>query len=107
MIYYVIYMVMYSTQDVHGLYRTIMIATIKPYFDMMLEWVSFGRVRDPYGEFFVLEHAEYTKDDLKSDMNDAYWESKFTVASEGARSIPECLAAISDKIFLTGKVLSM
>ena len=64
-------------------------AACQPYFEMLGFWVLQGEVRDPYGEFMVLEHGTIAKDRLHVEYNDAYWERRYTVCQDNIPSFLE------------------
>lgn len=77
-------------------------AACEPYFDMLASWVLCGEVRDPYGEFMVVEHESIAKDRLHVEYNDAYWENRYTVSQENIPSFLEhvCKTQDSDNLVL-------
>ncbi|RMZ99511.1 gamma-tubulin complex component [Brachionus plicatilis] len=77
--------------------------TSRPYFEMLQDWIFKGQINDPYNEFMISEDKDITKEKLKDDFNEKFWEKKYSINSQ---NIPKFLAAISEKILLTGKYLN-
>ena len=48
-----------------------------PYMGMLNNWIHYGIIKDPYEEFLIRERKECTKENLKQDFNDNYWEQRF------------------------------
>lgn len=76
----------------------------RPYFDILKAWVCHGLLDDPYNEFMVQERPSISKDKVKDDFNDLYWEQRYTLQSD---SVPTFLQPFAEKILLTGKYLNV
>ena len=76
-------------------------AACQPYFEMLSHWVFQGEVKDPYGEFMVLEHGTIAKDRLHVEYNDAYWERRYTVCQENIPSFLEQVIIIHPFLLCT------
>lgn len=70
---------------------------------MLQDWIFKGQINDPYNEFMISEDKDITKEKLKEDFNEKFWEKKYSINSQ---NIPKFLASISEKILLTGKYLN-
>lgn len=70
---------------------------------MLQDWIFKGQINDPYNEFMVSEDKDITKEKLKDDFNEKFWEKKYSISSQNT---PKFLAVISEKILLTGKYLN-
>mmetsp|Transcript_24128 Transcript_24128/g.42831 ORF Transcript_24128/g.42831 Transcript_24128/m.42831 type:complete len:865 (-) Transcript_24128:61-2655(-) len=75
-----------------------------PYTRMLSKWVHEGTVEDPYEEFFIQEHKEYSKDRVDQDFNDSYWELRFVVRAD---QVPLFLSKQVNKVLMTGKYLNV
>jgi len=53
----------------------------KPYVEMLRDWVSSGRLVDPYEELLVKESKFIDRGILDMDYVDEYWERRYTVRS--------------------------
>lgn len=63
------------------LYSTLLRAAGTPYVGMVREWISTGRLVDPYEELCVKESKFIDKGILEMDYTDEYWERRYTVSS--------------------------
>lgn len=70
---------------------------------MLQDWIFKGQINDPYNEFMISEDKDITKEKLKDDFNEKFWEKKYSISSQ---NIPKFLAVTSEKILLTGKYLN-
>ena len=52
-------------------------------------------MKDPYGEFFVVEREDLKKENINEDYNDVYWEERFTLLNE---NLPSFIANFGEKI---------
>eukprot|EP01119_Soliformovum_irregulare_P025485 TRINITY_DN9459_c0_g1_i1.p1 TRINITY_DN9459_c0_g1~~TRINITY_DN9459_c0_g1_i1.p1 ORF type:complete len:506 (+),score=121.48 TRINITY_DN9459_c0_g1_i1:102-1619(+) len=75
-----------------------------PLFEMLEEWIYWGKINDPHREFFIQEHLEMEKENLNEDYNDEYWEQRYTLKQE---QLPTFLSKYSERILVTGKYLSV
>lgn len=106
----------------HEFCLKLMQAACEPYFQILERWLYLGIIEDPYGEFFV-EDTENKNDqgfcvgifsshrsnhtDLQSQSNvdiEAFWRRRFTCDDT---KVPNFLRSKQDKIFETGKYLSV
>jgi gamma-tubulin complex component 2 len=76
----------------------------KPYFKMLQQWVCRGILDDPYKEFMIQEKSNITKDKVKDDFNDVYWEQRYTLHHH---TVPSFLEPYKEKILLAGKYLNV
>jgi gamma-tubulin complex component 2 len=74
-----------------------------PYLTMLEDWIYKGQICDPYREFMIYEDKEITKDKLKDEFNEKFWDKKY-IANRA--NTPKFLEALSDKILLTGKYIN-
>jgi gamma-tubulin complex component 2 len=75
-----------------------------PYTRMLSKWVHEGTVEDPYDEFFVQEHKEFSKDSVAQDFNNTYWMLRFVVRDD---QVPLFLNKQVQKVLMTGKYLNV
>jgi gamma-tubulin complex component 2 len=61
------------------LYGKLMQAAGRPYVDMVLMWISTGRLIDPHEEQCVKESKFIDRGTLEVDYTDEYWERRYTV----------------------------
>jgi gamma-tubulin complex component 2 len=61
-------------------YGTLLSAAGIPYAQMLREWITTGRLHDPYEEFCVKESKFISKGILEVDYTDEYWERRYTVS---------------------------
>jgi gamma-tubulin complex component 2 len=87
-----------------SLYTHLLVHASIPYFDMLNAWLSQGVLRDVHGEFQICEHTERSKENVRKDFNDTYWDERYTVRQE---KVPIFLAGVSEKILTTGKYLNV
>ncbi|KAF9004596.1 gamma-tubulin complex component protein [Cyathus striatus] len=112
-------------------YGSLLKAAGKPYVDMLRQWVSTGRLVDPYEELLVKESKFINRGILEMDYTDEYWERRYTLrdgstatASKrhqagvppprspggrlpGGACIPPILEGWKHKILLAGKYLNV
>jgi gamma-tubulin complex component 2 len=62
-----------------AIYGTLLKAAGKPYVDMIRDWVTTGKLEDPYEEFLVKESKFINRGILEIDYTDEYWERRYTV----------------------------
>jgi len=63
------------------IYGTLLRAAGKPYVDMIKDWVSTGKLVDPYEELLVKESKFINREILEMDYTDEYWERRYTVSA--------------------------
>lgn len=61
-------------------YGTLLSAAGIPYAQMLRDWITTGRLQDPYEEFCVKESKFISKGILEVDYTDEYWERRYTVS---------------------------
>jgi gamma-tubulin complex component 2 len=71
---------------------------------MLEQWIYQGVVQDPYDEFQIKSRDELTKDNLRRDFNDTYWDERYTIRPD---KLPLFLESVSEKILTTGKYLNV
>lgn len=76
--------------------------TAVPFLDMLDAWVHKGVLRDPYGEFMVVERPGASRDDLVTDFNCQYWQRRFVLAPA---HLPTFLELHAEQVLTTGKSL--
>ena len=97
-------MFIYRNSTTKELYAYLLSEAAKPYFGILKEWVCHGVLSDPYHEFMIQERPSLTKDRLKDDFNDVYWEQRYTLHQD---AVPSFLEPYKEKILLTGKYLNV
>ncbi|KXN93348.1 Spindle pole body component alp4 [Leucoagaricus sp. SymC.cos] len=124
------------TQNMSGdpsastIYGTLLKAAGKPYVDMVRDWVSTGKLVDPYEELLVKESKFINRGILEIDYTDEYWERRYTLRDgstsasskrsqagvpplrpngrlPGGACIPPLLEGWKHKILLAGKYLNV
>lgn len=53
-----------------------------PYFSILRKWIFSGVLEDPFNEFFIKENRQCKKENIGLDLNDRYWEERFTFRDE-------------------------
>ena len=75
-----------------------------PYFVTLRSWIHYGEIVDPYDEFMIQERKGVSKEQLREDFNDVYWEQRYTLRRD---TIPAFLLPFAEKILLAGKYLNV
>ncbi|KAF8837393.1 hypothetical protein BDN67DRAFT_973022 [Paxillus ammoniavirescens] len=111
-------------------YGTLLNAAGVPYAEMLREWITTGRLQDPYEEFCVKESKFISKGILEVDYTDEYWERRYTLRDgstlsskrqhtgvppprtpggrlPGGACIPPSLEGWKHKVLLAGKYLNV
>ncbi|KIJ60788.1 hypothetical protein HYDPIDRAFT_160465 [Hydnomerulius pinastri MD-312] len=111
-------------------YGTLMGAAGAPYVEMLREWITTGRLQDPYEELCVKESKFISKGILEIDYTDEYWERRYTLRDgstssskrqhagvppprtpggrlPGGACIPPLLEGWKHKVLLAGKYLNV
>ncbi|KAG0201273.1 hypothetical protein BGX28_005846 [Mortierella sp. GBA30] len=86
------------------LYGFILSKASVPYINMLESWIHKGEIRDPYEEFMIVESSKVSKESIKEDFNDAYWEQRYTIRE---KYVPSFLVPLQTKILLAGKYLNV
>ncbi|KAJ3307096.1 Gamma-tubulin complex component 2 [Kappamyces sp. JEL0829] len=87
-----------------ALYSHLLSECAKPFFGILKKWICNGVLDDPYHEFMIQERASLSKDRLKDDFNDVYWEQRYSLYDD---AVPTFLEPYKEKILLTGKYLNV
>ncbi|KAJ3051926.1 hypothetical protein HK097_007075, partial [Rhizophlyctis rosea] len=88
-----------SDQISKNIYSHLLSASAVPYFETLRKWIHFGEVLDPYDEFMIQERKGLSKEQLKEDFNDVYWEQRYTLRED---AVPGFLEGWKEKILLAG-----
>ncbi|KIK96610.1 hypothetical protein PAXRUDRAFT_138061 [Paxillus rubicundulus Ve08.2h10] len=114
----------------YKVYGTLLSAAGVPYAEMLREWITTGRLQDPYEEFCVKESKFISKGILEVDYTDEYWERRYTLRDgstlsskrqhtgvppprtpggrlPGGACIPPSLEGWKHKVLLAGKYLNV
>lgn len=110
----------YSTDPrTHDFCLKLMQAASEPYFEILERWLYLGVIEDPYGEFFIedTENKSDTRGLFSNSSNnrannqnlynidiDTFWRKRFT---RDDSKVPDFLISKQEKIFDTGKYLSV
>lgn len=110
----------YSTDPrTHDFCLKLMQAASEPYFEILERWLYLGVIEDPYGEFFIedTENKSDTRGLFSNSSNnrannqntynldiDTFWRKRFT---RDDSKVPDFLKSKQEKIFDTGKYLSV
>ena len=87
-----------------ALHAHILSAAAVPYLASLRSWINYGEINDPYEEFMVAERKSVTKENIRDDFNDVYWEQRYSLRQE---AIPSFLYVLGDKVLLAGKYLNV
>ena len=49
---------------------------------MLKKWIFCGTLEDPFNEFFVKENRNHKKENVERDLNDKYWDERFTFRAD-------------------------
>eukprot|EP01080_Neovahlkampfia_damariscottae_P002610 gene2610-3570_t len=80
---------------IENLMNNISKQTSEPMFQIILNWIKYGEINDPFEEFFIKE---------KKCTKEEFWNSKYEICEE---MIPEFITKkLSKEIFLIGKSLN-
>lgn len=74
-----------------------------PYIAMLESWIHKGHIRDPYEEFMIVRSTKVSKENIKDDFNNAYWEQRYTIREN---HVPSFLVPLKSKILHAGKYLN-
>ena len=72
---------MFGDPTAYTLYGNLLRAAAVPYISMLTQWISTGRLDDPYEELCVKESKFINRGILEMDYTDEYWERRYTVRS--------------------------
>ncbi|KAG0340854.1 hypothetical protein BG004_006256 [Podila humilis] len=86
------------------LYSYLLNKASAPYIGMLESWIHRGEIRDPYEEFMIVESRKVSKENIKEDYNDAYWEQRYTIRED---YVPSFLVPLKTKVLLAGKYLNV
>ena len=70
----------------------------------MKKWIFSGVLEDPFEEFIVKENKNCKKENIEADLNDKYWQERFTYREE---MVPIFLAKHKQKVLHAGKYLNV
>lgn len=102
----VIYNLMVNSSDasIRDLFAFLLEKASTPYFHILKKWIFNGILEDPFQEFFVKENTSCKKENIESDLNDKYWQERFTFREE---MVPVFLAKYKQKVLHAGKYLNV
>ena len=88
------------------MYKFLLDKSFVPYFEMLKQWVCRGFLENDheFQEFMIVSPKDYSKEKLKENYLDLFWEMKFKLNSI---NVPEFLTRISEKILFIGKSLNI
>ncbi|KAI9204561.1 Spc98 family-domain-containing protein [Polychytrium aggregatum] len=86
------------------LYSHLLSESAVPYFEMLRQWINRGEICDPYDEFMIQEQRGMSKEQLKDDFNDLYWDQRYVLRMD---AVPNFLDPFKEKILLAGKYLNV
>jgi len=96
------FMINSSDQQMRDLFTFLLDKAAVPYFAILRKWIFSGVLEDPFNEFFIRENRQCRKEDIELDMNDRYWEERFTYRDE---MVPIFLEKQKSKVLHAGKYL--
>ncbi|KAK2460223.1 hypothetical protein APHAL10511_007758 [Amanita phalloides] len=70
------------------LYGVLLRAASKPYVKMLRQWITTGKLVDPYEELLVKESKFINRGILEVDYTDEYWERRYTLRDGSTLSAP-------------------
>jgi gamma-tubulin complex component 2 len=65
-----------------AIYGRLLKAAGRPYVGMIQDWVTTGKLVDPYEELLVKESKFINRGILEVDYTDEYWERRYTVSKK-------------------------
>jgi len=75
-----------------------------PYFLILKKWIFCGVLEDPFSEFFVKENRHFKKENVEKDLNDKYWDERFTFRQD---MVPIFLEKQKARVLQAGKYLNV
>lgn len=80
----VIYKLMISSSDasIRDFFAFLLEKASLPYFQILKRWIFSGVLEDPFCEFIVKENRQCKKENIEADLNDKYWQERFTYREE-------------------------
>lgn len=93
-----------SDKSIKELFSFLLEKAAEPFLKILMKWIYYGVLDDPFDEFLVKEDPSMNKDNIEKDFNDSYWQKRFTFREE---MIPIFLQKLSIKILHTGKYLNV
>ena len=102
----VIYKLMISSSDtsIRDFFAFLLEKSSLPYFQILKKWIFSGVLEDPFEEFIVKENKTCKKENIEADLNDKYWQERFTYRDE---MVPIFLAKHKQKVLHAGKYLNV
>ena len=102
----VIYKLMINSSDlsVREFFGFLLEKASQPYFTILKKWIFSGVLEDPFQEFIVKENKACKKENIEADLNDKYWQDRFTYRDE---MVPIFLAKYKQKVLHAGKYLNV
>jgi len=91
-----------SDASIRDLFANLLERASEPYFKILKKWIFKGILEDPFEEFIVKENTTCKKEDIERDLNDRYWQERFTYRDE---MVPIFLSKYREKILHAGKYL--
>lgn len=102
----VVYRIMINSSDkqMRELFTFLLDKAAAPYFQMLKRWIFSGVLEDPFNEFFVKENRFYKKENVEKDLNDKYWDERFTFRAD---MVPIFLEKQKNRVLQAGKYLNV
>ena len=102
----VIYKLMISSSDasIRDFFAFLLEKASYPYFQILKKWIFSGVLEDPFEEFIVKENKNCKKENIEADLNDKYWEERFSLRDE---MVPIFLVKHKQKVLHAGKYLNV
>lgn len=95
---------MFSNNSTKSMYEFLLKEASAPYYEILRGWIHYGVLDDTYNEFMVEERPIPANKNAREDLNDVYWEQKYTLRSSW---VPSFLEPHKNKVFLAGKYLNV
>ena len=101
-----IYTLMINSSDssIRDLFSFLLQKSAQPYFAILKKWIYQGVLEDPFQEFIVKENRNCRKENIEVDLNDKYWEERFTFREQ---MVPVFLSKCKNKVLQAGKYLNV
>ena len=102
----VVYRIMINSSDkqMRELFTFLLDKAAAPYFQMLKRWIFSGVLEDPFNEFFVKENRFFKKENVEKDLNDKYWDERFTFRAD---MVPIFLEKQKSRVLQAGKYLNV
>ena len=63
-----------SDKSIKELFSFLLEKSAEPFLHILMKWIYYGVLDDPFEEFLVKEDTSMNKDNIEKDFNDSYWQ---------------------------------